>query len=95
MYKISASRTEKQIYLHFPKAQPNFKACAASIKGSANRVENKIIQLFFIPRCSSKGYEVNTELRPTQHFWHGEEYHQDYYNKTGEEPYCHIRTKKF
>lgn len=43
----------------------------------------------------SKGYEVNTTLRPVQHFWEGEEYHQDYYNKTGDEPYCHIRTKKF
>lgn len=43
----------------------------------------------------SKGYEVNTTLRPVQHFWEGEAYHQDYYNKTGEEPYCHIRTKKF
>lgn len=42
-----------------------------------------------------KGYEVNTRLRPMAQFWEGEEYHQDYYNKTGDEPYCHIRTRKF
>ena len=43
----------------------------------------------------SKGYEVNTRLRPIERFWLGEDYHQDYYNKTGDEPYCHIRVKKF
>ena len=42
-----------------------------------------------------KGYVVNTRLRPSAHFWPGEDYHQDYYQKTGEEPYCHIRVKKF
>ena len=43
----------------------------------------------------SKGYEVNTRLRPIERFCLGEDYHQDYYNKTGDEPYCHIRVKKF
>lgn len=42
-----------------------------------------------------KGYEVNTLLLPLQEFWIGEEYHQRYYEKTGGEPYCHFRTKKF
>lgn len=43
----------------------------------------------------SKGYEVNTLLLPEYKFWIGEEYHQKYYEKTGGEPYCHFRKRKF
>lgn len=42
-----------------------------------------------------KGYEVNTLLLPLHEFWIGEEYHQRYYEKTGGEPYCHFRVRKF
>lgn len=42
-----------------------------------------------------KGYEVNSLVLPLTEFWVGEEYHQRYYEKTGGEPYCHFRVRKF
>lgn len=44
MYKISANRTEKQIYLHFPEVQPNFCVRVAYTKISANREKMQVSQ---------------------------------------------------
>ncbi|WP_440433081.1 peptide-methionine (S)-S-oxide reductase [Prevotella sp.] len=41
------------------------------------------------------GDEVNTMLLPEEPFYIGEAYHQRYYEKTGGEPYCHVRIRKF
>ena len=50
MYKISANRTEKQIYLHFPEVQPNFCVRVAYTKDSANRAKRRLWTSSIIPR---------------------------------------------
>ena len=42
-----------------------------------------------------KGYPVKTRVTPIAKFWPAESYHQDYYQRTGKTPYCHMRTKRF
>lgn len=57
--------------------------------------KQKEIALKLIETLKSKGYKVVTKLTPANTFWKAETYHQDYYDKTGKQPYCHRYTKRF
>ena len=44
---------------------------------------------------TQKGYKVATKLTAAPAFYKAEDYHQDYYGKNGETPYCHVYKKIF
>ncbi|MBN2009756.1 bifunctional methionine sulfoxide reductase B/A protein [candidate division KSB1 bacterium] len=56
--------------------------------------ERKIIEKL-IGQLKENGYDVVTEVVKDDVFWPAEDYHQDYYEKTGKQPYCHAYTKRF
>jgi peptide methionine sulfoxide reductase msrA/msrB len=53
-------------------------------------VAQKLIKIL-----TDKGYQVQTTLETSDKFWDAESYHQDYYLKSGKQPYCHAPKKVF
>lgn len=73
-----------------PDLGPQYRSCIFYLDEQQHRDSLAVIDIL-----RAKGYEVNTLVLPASPFWIGEEYHQKYYEKTGGEPYCHVRQKKF
>ncbi|MBN2450137.1 MAG: bifunctional methionine sulfoxide reductase B/A protein [Lentisphaeria bacterium] len=48
-----------------------------------------------IAQLRERGTKVVTEVVPATTFWKAEDYHQDYYNRTGRKPYCHGYRQRF
>lgn len=57
--------------------------------------EERLIVAKLIDQLVEKGYNVVTKLIPAEKFWEAEEYHQDYYIKKNQQPYCHRYQKRF
>jgi peptide methionine sulfoxide reductase msrA/msrB len=57
--------------------------------------EEQEIAAELVATLKGKGYQVVTQLMPAETFWKAEDYHQDYYVKKNQQPYCHFYQKKF
>jgi len=59
------------------------------------RTEERRERTHDLENVDAKGLDIATEVEDAGTFWPAEDYHQDYYRRTGKEPYCHRRVKRF
>ncbi|PCH92095.1 peptide-methionine (S)-S-oxide reductase [Candidatus Kaiserbacteria bacterium] len=58
-------------------------------------LEQKEVAERLIMKLEEDGHSVTTVVLPAQTFYAAEEYHQEYYNKKGGVPYCHVYIQRF
>lgn len=73
-----------------PDIGDQYRSAVFYVDDEQKKTAEKLVSLL-----QSKGLNVVTQIAPADRFWPGEEYHQDYYDKTGKQPYCHFYTKRF
>jgi peptide methionine sulfoxide reductase msrA/msrB len=73
-----------------PDIGPQYRSEIFYVNDDQKRIAETLIEIL-----NQKGYNVQTKLTPASEFYSAEDYHQDYYDKTGKLPYCHAYRKIF
>lgn len=98
--KIISYETLAQLFLEIhdptermrqgPDIGPQYRSAIFYLTEEQEKIAEHLIQIL-----ESKGLSISTEILPAGPFYPAEKHHQKYYAKTGKEPYCHRRVKRF
>ena len=73
-----------------PDVGSQYRSAVFYVNDEQKQIAEKLVKLL-----EEKGLRVATKITPASRFWPAEDYHQDYYTKSGKQPYCHRYTKRF
>lgn len=73
-----------------PDIGAQYRSAVYYLSDTQKQIAEKLIQAL-----KANKYQVVTAVSKAGAFWKAEEYHQNYYENKGSQPYCHKRTKRF
>ncbi|NMB76102.1 MAG: bifunctional methionine sulfoxide reductase B/A protein [Myxococcales bacterium] len=73
-----------------PDVGEQYRSAIFLVEPEQEAVAKKLIRIL-----EQQGLKVATRLEPAATFWPAEDYHQDYFEKQGASPSCHVRTRRF
>ncbi|MGA0255251.1 MAG: peptide-methionine (S)-S-oxide reductase MsrA [Rhodothermales bacterium] len=79
-----------QVNRQGPDVGTQYRSAIFYLDDHQKEVSERLISLL-----EKQGLDVATEVTPAGPVYPAEEYHQDYYAKTGGSPYCHTYIKRF
>jgi peptide methionine sulfoxide reductase msrA/msrB len=73
-----------------PDIGTQYRSAIFTLSPEQEKIAHKLVKIL-----EAQGLKIATEITPASTFYPAEDYHQNYFEKKGKDPYCHVPTKLF